>query len=77
LNIKALLAASMVLLLSYLIEIAQYVNILKLLNISQTKSTDILLGSSFDWKYMAAYTLAFLTILLVEKMLENKRLNNK
>jgi len=72
LNIKPLLAASLVLLLSYLIEIAQYVNILKLLNISQSKTTAIVLGSSFDWKDMAAYTSAFLTILLVEKMLGKK-----
>ncbi|SHI63212.1 Protein of unknown function [Mesonia phycicola] len=71
-SFKTLYVAILVLLISYLVEICQYVDVLKLLNISRNRSTDILVGSSFDWKDMAAYTAAFITILVVEKILQKK-----
>jgi len=71
-SVKTIYVAILVLLISYITEIFQYVDILKLLNISRNRSTDILVGSSFDWKDMAAYTAAFITILLVEKILQKK-----
>lgn len=74
-SFKTLYVAILVLLISYLVEICQYVDVLKLLNISRNRSTDILVGSSFDWKDMAAYTAAFITILVVEKILQKKTSN--
>ncbi|MBW2960331.1 DUF2809 domain-containing protein [Mesonia aestuariivivens] len=72
LKLKKLYVAIAVLILAYLIEIGQYLNVLQLLNITKSRSTAILVGSSFDWKDMAAYTFAFMTILLVEKLLHKK-----
>ncbi len=69
---KKLYVAIGVLLLAYLIEVGQYINILQLLKIKNSPTTHIVLGSSFDWKDMAAYTLAFLSILLLEKLLKKK-----
>ena len=72
LKLKKRYVAIAVLLLAYTIEIAQYLNILALLKVNKSRSTDMLVGSSFDWRDMAAYTLGFLTILGVEKLLQKK-----
>ena len=72
LKLKKLYVAIAVLLLAYSIEIAQYLNILDLLKVNKTRSTDMLVGSSFDWRDMAAYTLGFITILGVEKLFQKK-----
>ncbi|HIB36683.1 DUF2809 domain-containing protein [Mesonia sp.] len=72
LKLKKFYVAIAVLILAYTIEIAQYLNILALLKVNKSRSTDMLVGSSFDWRDMAAYTLGFLTILGVEKLLQKK-----
>ena len=72
---KKLYVAIGVLVLAYLIEIAQYIDILQLLKIKKSQASHIVLGSSFDWKDMAAYTLAFFTILGLEKLRRKKQKN--
>ncbi|WP_298114973.1 DUF2809 domain-containing protein [Flavobacterium sp.] len=53
------------LLISYMIEFLQYINILELLHLDKIKFLNILLGNSFSWTDMIAYTLGILTILLI------------
>ncbi|WP_298137432.1 DUF2809 domain-containing protein [Flavobacterium sp.] len=53
------------LLISYMIEFLQYINILELLHLDKIKILNILLGNSFSWTDMLAYTLGILTILLI------------
>ncbi|MCL6219669.1 DUF2809 domain-containing protein [Zunongwangia pacifica] len=60
--------AVFVLLFAYLIELLQYVQILKILGIQKSTATDMILGSSFDWLDMLAYTLAFLSIIGIAKV---------
>lgn len=61
-----------VLVFAYLVEILQYINLLKLLNIQPNTFTKLTLGSSFDWGDMLAYTVAFLCIVFAEKWLKRR-----
>lgn len=53
------------LLISYIIEFLQYIHILELLHLGKIKILNILLGNSFSWTDMLAYTLGILTIVLI------------
>jgi hypothetical protein len=55
-----------VLLFAYLIEFLQYLNIVSALGLLQNKLATTVLGSSFAWLDMLAYTLGVATILLLE-----------
>jgi hypothetical protein len=57
--------ALITLLISYLIEGLQFINILELLYLDKLKILAILLGTSFSWIDMIAYTLGILTVLLI------------
>lgn len=69
--------AVFVLLVAYLIEILQYVQILKILGIPKSTLTDMILGSSFDWLDMLAYTLAFLSLVLMQRIWKKKDASGK
>ena len=69
--------AVFVLLVAYLIEILQYVQILKILGIPKSTFTDMILGSSFDWLDMLAYTLAFLSLVLMQRIWKKKDASGK
>ena len=69
--------AVFVLLVAYLIEILQYVQILKMLGIPKSTFTDMILGSSFDWLDMLAYTLAFLSIVFMQRIWKKKDASGK
>jgi hypothetical protein len=51
--------------ISYTIEFLQYINILELLHLDKIKILNILLGNSFSWTDMLAYTLGILTVVLI------------
>lgn len=57
--------ALLALAISYLIEGLQYLNILKLLGLEHYTILKIVLGTSFSWTDMLAYTLGMLTVLLI------------
>jgi hypothetical protein len=57
--------AIITLLISYAIEILQYIHILELLHLDKIKILNIFLGNSFSWTDMLAYTLGILTVLLI------------
>lgn len=51
--------------ISYTIEFLQYINILELLHLDKIKILNILLGNSFSWTDMLAYTLGIMTVALI------------
>jgi hypothetical protein len=53
------------LLISYTIEFLQYLRILELLHLDKIKILNILLGNSFSWTDMLAYTLGIMTVVLI------------
>lgn len=62
-------AALSVLATAYLIEFLQYIHILEVAGIQRSLPTDLILGSSFDWYDVLAYTFGFATILFVEHLI--------
>lgn len=67
LNKIALLA----LVISYTIEFLQYIHILEVLHLDKIKLLKILLGNSFSWTDMLAYTLGILTVVLIHNYKKN------
>jgi Protein of unknown function (DUF2809) len=57
--------AILTLIISYTIEVLQYIHILELLHLDKIKILNIVLGNSFSWTDMLAYTLGILTVLLI------------
>jgi hypothetical protein len=51
--------------ISYTIEFLQYINILELLHLDKIKILNILIGNSFSWTDMLAYTLGIMTVALI------------
>jgi uncharacterized protein DUF2809 len=72
-NLKVNTAAIVVLLFSFIIEFFQYVDILNLLGLEHTRLTRLVLGTSFHWNDIIAYTLGFIAILILEHQFLNKR----
>ena len=63
--------ALLTLAVSYLIEFLQYTHILELLHLNKIKILNILLGNTFSWTDMLAYTLGILTVLLIHNYKKN------
>lgn len=55
-----------VLLFAYTVEAAQYFNLAKQLGLQNNSIAKIIIGSSFEWKDMLAYTAGIALVLLVE-----------
>lgn len=54
------------LLFAYFVEIMQYANLLGMLRLEDNRLARIVLGSSFEWIDMLAYTLGVLVIYLID-----------
>lgn len=52
---------------AYLLEFLQYCNFLKLIGLEKYKIIAIVLGSSFDWRVIFAYTLGIFAVFLFNK----------
>ena len=64
---KTFTVASFVLILAYIIEVLQYLNLLAYLNLEHSTLAKLILGSTFHFEDIIAYTLGVLTILIIEK----------
>lgn len=64
-----------VLLFSYLIETLQYFHLVDLLGLEKSKTARIVIGTSFAWTDLLAYTLGILLVLIIEFTFE--KANNK
>lgn len=66
-NISPLKLSIGVLLFSYLIEVLQYFNLVGLLGLEKNEVATVVIGHSFEWIDLLAYTLGTLTILVLER----------
>lgn len=65
-NVSVWHAALFVLLFAYAIEIMQYFKLVQLLGLQHSRLARIVIGTSFEWLDLLAYTLGILLVLLVE-----------
>nr|WP_042293928.1 DUF2809 domain-containing protein [Nonlabens ulvanivorans] len=68
---RVVMVAISTLIFSYMVELAQYAQVVDLLGLSDNKWARIIIGTSFSWWDMVCYTIGFIIILLIEK---NKRI---
>ncbi|AFZ03974.1 DUF2809 domain-containing protein [Calothrix sp. PCC 6303] len=68
-NARPLTVALSVLGFSYIIEVLQYFNFVKVLGLQNNKILSVALGSVFDWKDIIAYTIGVVLVI----WLENKK----
>lgn len=66
-NLKVQTASIIVLLTAYLVETLQWLDIHSFLSFEPTTLSRLILGTSFDWWDMLAYTLGVVTILIIER----------
>ncbi len=65
-NWSALTAAAAVLTFSYLLETLQYFKLVELLGLERYPLANVIIGTSFAWWDIAAYTSGIVTVLTVE-----------
>ncbi|MGM9509716.1 DUF2809 domain-containing protein [Larkinella sp. GY13] len=75
LNTAVLPTALFVLVFSYTLEVLQYFNLVELLGLQQYKLARIVIGTSFEWIDLLAYTLGVLFIVYLEKTKTARRWN--
>jgi hypothetical protein len=67
-NLPVLLTAIWVLAYAYCVEISQYFHLLSLLGLQNSKLAKILLGTSFSFMDILAYTLGITLVIVVENL---------
>ncbi|MGN6397377.1 MAG: DUF2809 domain-containing protein [Mucilaginibacter sp.] len=67
-NMPPVTTALAVLMLSYAVEISQYFHLINLLGLQHSNLAKILLGTSFSFTDILAYTLGIITVLIVEQL---------
>lgn len=67
-KVSVLIAASLVLVFSFTIEIAQYFNMVEKLGLQHSKIARVVLGNSFAWMDFLAYVLGILTVIGIETL---------
>ena len=72
-KLKKYKLAHLVLLFSYLVETAQFFNLVALLGLQNIKIARIIIGTTFDWFDIIAYTVGWILILLIELFNTNQR----
>ena len=66
-NLPVIITAIAVLLFSYLIEVLQYFNIVKILGLQNSNVARVVIGTSFEWTDLIAYTLGIALVILLDK----------
>jgi hypothetical protein len=67
-KVSVLVAASLVLIFSFGIEIAQHFNMVEKLGLQHSKIARVVLGNSFAWMDLLAYVLGILTVIGIETL---------
>lgn len=67
LDVSKLKVALYVLLFAFLVEFAQWVHILDILDLRKFKIARIVLGTSYDWRDLIAYVAGFLTLRILDR----------
>ena len=68
LQVRVITAIMMVLLFAYAVETAQYFTVINHIGLEENVFAKTVIGSSFDWQDILAYTLGSLLIYLVEQV---------
>jgi hypothetical protein len=68
LNVSVIKAALGTLIFSYLIETSQYFGLARHLGLSNSRLANAILGSSFEWTDIIAYTLGIATVIIIERI---------
>lgn len=63
-----------VLLFAYLIEVLQYLKIVERLGLQNSPLARTIIGSSFEWIDLIAYTLGIFFVIIIERVLKGKLL---
>lgn len=74
---SAIKVAICVLVFSYTIEMLQYFKIVNLLGLQKSQLAVTVIGTSFSWHDMLAYTLGIVVVLIFEKLIINSRYSLK
>lgn len=72
LNTPGLSTALSVLLFSYTVEVLQYFHIVNRLGLQKSNIAKIIIGTSFEWIDLLAYTVGIAIVLCLEKTFNNK-----
>lgn len=67
-------AAMYILLFSFVVEFLQYFKLVEFLGLQENTLASIIIGTSFSWHDLVAYTLGVIVILIVEYHFEKKEL---
>lgn len=68
LDISVVPVALLVLVIAYAIEMLQYFKLLYRLGLQHSKLARVILGTSFAWTDMLAYTLGIILVIIIEKL---------
>ncbi len=66
-NTPLVMTAIGVLLFSYLMEVLQYFNLVKMLGLQNSNLARVMIGTSFEWTDLVAYTLGIGLVILLDK----------
>ncbi|MEO6733513.1 MAG: DUF2809 domain-containing protein [Ferruginibacter sp.] len=69
---SVMLTAISVLLFSYAVEISQYFHVVNMLGLQHSKIAAIIMGTSFEWIDLVAYTIGIAFVLFAEKIISSK-----
>lgn len=59
-----------VLLFSYIVELSQYFNLIKYIDLENSTIANTIMGHSFEWTDMIVYALGILIVMLVERIMK-------
>ena len=68
-----MITAISVLIFSYAVEILQFFNIVNRLGLQNSRLARIIIGSSFEWIDLIAYTAGIILVLYIEKIIAGKK----
>ncbi len=74
LNTPVISTAIAVLLFAFVIETAQYFNMVNVLGLQHNRIARVVLGTSFEWTDLLAYTAGIALVIITEKILAKKKL---
>lgn len=76
-KVSVLVATSLVLAFSFAIETAQYFNTVEKIGMQDSKIATVVLGNSFAWMDLLAYTLGILSVIAIEKLTLKQQTKSK
>lgn len=62
-----------VLLFAYAVELSQYLNLVKHLGLQHSRLANVVMGNSFEWIDMLAYTIGAVIIVLAEYVIQKRK----